>query len=170
MAARPAARISAIITRGFLGRQVEHEQTIHARNRSFIYKALQPKVMHQVEVEVKDDGDLRFLPDRSDRFEYLGGRGAGFQAALGGELVHEPVRQGITERHAQLEHVHADAIEGQGELSRGFEVRIAGAEVDHQALAASLAQVAEAFGDAIHGARLTPAGRKLKRGKTRIVS
>lgn len=89
---------------------------------------------------------------------------------MGGELVHESVRQGITKRHPQLKHVHADAIEGHGELSRGFEVWIAGADVDHQALAALLAQTAEAFGDAIHGARLTPAVRKLKRGKTRAVS
>ena len=63
--------------------------------------------MDEVEVDVEDDRDLRLPTDGRHGRQHLGGCGAGFQTALGGELVHHAVGQRIAERHAELEDVHA---------------------------------------------------------------
>ena len=91
-----------------------------------------------------------------DGFQDLGGRGAGFQAALGGELIDQAVGQRIAERHAQFEHIHAGLIEGQRELAGGFEVRIARADVNDKALLALLLEPGKPFDDAIHSAQRMP--------------
>ena len=63
--------------------------------------------------------------------------GAGFQSALGGELVDQSVGERIAERHAEFEHVHADFVEGQRQLARGVQVRIARADIDDEAFFSS---------------------------------
>ena len=112
--------------------------------------------MDQVEVDVEDDGDLRFPADGGDGLQDLRRRGAGFQAALGGELVDQAIGQRIAERHAQFQHIHAELVERQRQLARGFEVRIARADVNDEALLALAVQPGESFHNAIHASRRMP--------------
>ena len=79
--------------------------------------------------------------------------GAGFQAALGRQLVHQTIRQRIAERHAQLQHVHARLIKRERQLAGGFEVRVARADVNDEALLPLALEPRKAFHNAIHAAR-----------------
>src|ERR1039458_7063617 len=82
----------------------------------------------------------------------LRGRGAGFRAALGRELVDQTIRQRVAERHAQLEHIDAKLIERQRQLPRGFQVRITRADIDDKPFLVLVAQPRETFDNAIHAA------------------
>ena len=62
-------------------------------------------------------------------------RGARFQAALGGELVHQAVGQRIAERHAEFQHVHPGPVKRQRQPAGGVQIRIARADVNHEPLA-----------------------------------
>ena len=120
------------VVAAFLGRQIEHQQTVHTRLGRVPDEPLHAVAMDQVEINVEHDGNLRLLADGGHGFQDFGRRGAGFQAALGRELIDQAIRQRIAERHAQFQHIHAELIERQRQLSRGVEVRIARADVNDE--------------------------------------
>ena len=88
----------------------------------------------------------------------FGRRRAGFQPALGSELIHQPVRQRIAERHAQFQDGHARLIERECQLTRGFEIRIARADVNNEAFLVCLFQVRKLLDDSIHEQELFRCG------------
>src|ERR1700693_2949120 len=85
--------------------------------------------MHQVEVNVQNYGDLTGFSNLSHGFEHVHRRRAGGKPALSSQLVDQAVRQRITERHPELEHVYAKFVEGQGQLPCGVEIRVTGSDV-----------------------------------------
>ena len=91
-------------------------------------------------------------------------RGAGFQAALGGELVHQTVGQRIAERHAEFQNVHARLVKGQRELARGFKIRVARADIDDEAFFAGRFQLGELFNDAVHSRQFQVSSCKFQAG------
>ena len=117
----------------FFRRQVERQEAVHAGAGGIVDELFQAVPVHQVEINVEDDGDLRLLADGGDGFQHFGRGRAGFQPALGGQLIDQAVRQRIAERNAQLQDINADAIEGQRQLAGGFEVGVAGADIDNEA-------------------------------------
>src|SRR5204863_1746853 len=52
----------------FLVRQIEDEQAIHSGASSVSYELFHADFVNQVEIDVKDHGDLRLLTDGSDGF------------------------------------------------------------------------------------------------------
>ena len=135
---------------GFLGRQVEHEQSVHARVGGVGDELLHAAAVQEVEINVEDNRDFRLAPDFSDGRQELRRRGAALQAALGGELVHEAVRQRVAEGDAKLEDVHTRAVEGERELARGLEMGVTRADVNDEGLLGVLLEPGEAGGDAVH--------------------
>jgi len=106
--------------------------------------------MDEVEVEIEHDRDWGVLPDGGDGGQHARGGGARIQAALGGELVHHAIGQRVAERNSEFEDVHPGAVEGEGEPAGDLEVGVARADVDDEAFAAGLAQLAETLHDAVH--------------------
>ena len=90
------------------------------------------------------------LADGGDGVQNLRRRGAGFQAALRGKLVHQAVGQRIAERHAQFQNVHARLVEGEGQFARGGQIRVARADIDDETLLAGALEPRKAFLNAIH--------------------
>ena len=101
--------------------------------------------MDEVEINVEDDGDLRLLADGGNRFQKLRRSGAGFEAALGGKLVHQAVGQRVAERHAEFQHVHAGFVERQREFARGGQIRVARADIDDESLFAAAISARRTF-------------------------
>ena len=85
------------------------------------------------------------------RLQHFGRRRPGFQAALGGELIHQAIGQRVAERHAQLQHIHTQLVQGQRQLTRRLQIRIARPEVHDETLVAL--QAREPFHNAIHAPR-----------------
>ena len=76
----------------------------------------------------------------------LGGVVPDSKPALGGELIHQTVGQRIAERHAEFQDVHARLVERERQLARGFEIRIARADIDDEAFLLRLLQVGRTSG------------------------
>ena len=105
--------------------------------------------MNEIEVNVKDDGDLRFLADGGHGLENFAGRGSRGQAALGRQLVDQSVGQRIAERNAQFQNIHARAVKGQGQLAGRLQVWVPRANVNNKSRALLL-QAGKPFDNAIH--------------------
>ena len=95
-------------------------------------------------------GICESLADGGDGFQNFRRRGAGFQAALRGELVHQAIGQRIAERHAEFQNVHARLVESQSQFARGFQIRVARADIDDETLFAGAFEPGKSFLDAIH--------------------
>lgn len=78
------------------------------------------------------------------------GGGATVEPSLGGQLVHQPVGQWIAKGHSKFEDVHTGPLERDGKPQRGLKIRIARADVHHQALASTGPERIETFHDAVH--------------------
>ena len=118
--------------------------------------------MDEVEINVEDDRDLRLLADGGNCFQKFRRRGAGFEAALRGELVHQAVGERIAERHAEFQHVHARLVKCQREFARGFQIRVARADINDETFFAGAFQRGELFNDAVHRGQFQVSGFKFQ--------
>ena len=150
---QPGVAHEGFVVVGFLGREVEDEQAIDARGGGIADELRDAAAVEEVVVNVEHEGNLRVAADGADGVENLGGRGAGLEAALGGELVHEAVGERIAEGHADFEDVHARAIKGEGELARGLKVWVTTADVNDETFPALRPQPDKTIINAIHDAR-----------------
>lgn len=141
----------------FFRGQIQYEQAVHARPGGLVDELFHADAMDEVEIDVEDDGDLRLLADVRNGFQQAGRGGAGFQAALGGELVHQAVRERIAKGHAQFQDIHARLIEFQRQLASGFQMRIARADIDDEGLFAGALELGEAGFNTIHVPGIVPA-------------
>ena len=107
-------------------------------------------VVHKIVVNIENDRDLRLLANRGDRFENFRRSRARLQPALGGQLVHEAVRERIAERHAEFQDIDPQFVEAERKLARRFEIGVAGANVDDEPLLPFAAKAGKAFIDPIH--------------------
>jgi len=101
--------------------------------------------VNEVEINVEDNRDLRLFADGGDGFQHLGRRGAGFQTALRGELIHQTRRKRIAERHAEFQNIHASFVESQSQFARGIQIRVARADIHNKTLFPFTLQPREAF-------------------------
>src|SRR5262249_51575814 len=69
------------------------------------------------------------------------------------QLIDQSVCKRITEGNAQLDHVHAGAIELNGQLPGGLEVWVAGTDVHDKTFFAVAFQTSESFHNAVHVAQ-----------------
>src|ERR1019366_10370901 len=112
--------------------------------------------MDEIEVDVEHDGNLRSAADCRHGLQELRRGGPGFQAALCRKLVDQSIRQRVAEGDTQLQHIDAELIERQRQLSRGFEVRVARAKVNDESSLALPVQPGESFYNAIHAVAECP--------------
>src|SRR5205807_9621081 len=77
----------------FFGREIENQETVDAGIARFAMKSLEPEVKDRVQVGVEDDRYLRDAADLPDAIENALDRGAPFERALGGKLVHDAIRE-----------------------------------------------------------------------------
>ena len=147
---RPALLHQRLVIVRFLRRQIEHQQTVHAGFRGGGDEFLHADAVDEVEINVENDRNLRLLADGGNGFQKLRRRGAGFQTALRGKLVHQTVGQRVAERHAEFQNVHARLVEGQSQFARGGQIRVARADIDDEAFFAVAFQRGELFNDAVH--------------------
>ena len=87
--------------------------------------------MQQVEINVEDDGDLRFLANLDDGREDLRRSSAALQSALCSQLVDDAVGQRIAERNTEFQHVDPGRIEAQSQSTSGLQIRITSSDIDH---------------------------------------
>ena len=109
--------------------------------------------MQKVVVDIENDRDPRFLADVGHGFEHTSRGSPGFQSALRRQLVHQPIRQRIAERHAQFHHIHPRLIECNDQFLRRGQVGVAGTDIGHQGLLPLLSQLGKSLLDPIHAAR-----------------
>ena len=88
-------------------------------------------------------------PDLLENIHDLRRGGAGFQRALGGQLVDHAVGEGIGERNAEFNDIGPGAFEGPDQLGRFLGVGIARRDVGDEGLLAARFQLAEFAVDAI---------------------
>ena len=93
---------------------------------------------------------MRVLANRRDGFEDLRRCDARFDSALRGQLINQAIRQRVAKRHTEFQNVHARLVEGERQLARDLEVRVACADVNDQSLGVLLSQPGKPFHDAIH--------------------
>ena len=154
--AQPGRAHQRLVGVRFLGREIQHQQAIHSRLGGVRDECLQTDPVDEIEIDVEHDRDLGVPPDGRHRFQHPGRGSAGIQAALGGQLVDQAIRQRIAERHAQLQHVHAGAVKGQRQLARRLQIRIPRADIDHNLFPAVALQPGKSFLNAIHLRRSVP--------------
>ena len=106
----------------------------------------------EVKVNVEHNRNLRLLADGRDGFQHLGRRGAGFETALRGELVHQTVGKRIAERHAQFQNIHAGFVKSQSQFARGIQIRIARADIHNKTFFTLAFEPGKTFLNAIHAA------------------
>ena len=90
------------------------------------------------------------LADGGHGFQNLGRRGARFQTALRGKLIHQTVGQRVAERHAQFQNIHARLVKGHSQIARGLQIGIARADINDETLFAGLFELDKLFDDAVH--------------------
>ncbi len=56
----------ACVIVSFLGWEVQCENAIHPRRSGIVQKLFYPRLVHQVVIDVQDDGDLRVAPNVGD--------------------------------------------------------------------------------------------------------
>src|ERR1043166_8554972 len=139
-------------------RQIQDQQSIHSRSRRVPDKTFHSAPMHQIEVEIEHDRDLRFLANRGHCFQNFRRRGARLQSSLRRKLVYQAVSQGITEWHPQFEDIHSHPVERQGQLPRGLQIRIARANVNNEPFLLFLFQLGKSRFDPVHQLRKMPKG------------
>lgn len=133
-----------LIVIGFLRGQIEDEESIDTGGGGLGDEVVETDAMEEVEIDVEDDGDLGVASDVGDGLEDFGRGGAGGEATLGGELVDDAIGEWIAEGDTEFEDIDSGVIEFEGELAGGFEVGIAGANVDDETLAVLGAETGEA--------------------------
>ena len=138
------------LARVFVRRQVEEQQSIHARRIGLLMEFSETECVHRVHVGVEHDWNLRDLANACDTFQHFGGSRAGFEATLGSQLINQSISQRVAERHSQLQHVHTELVKGQRQLTGHLQVRIAGPNIDNEPFAPFLSQPGKAFNDPIH--------------------
>ena len=141
-----------------LRRTVRDDQAVHARVARRRGESLQPVPVNGVDVAHENDGDVRARADPRHGLENPGKADPGVQRALIGPLVHDTVRQGIRERHAELHDIRAARLELADQGLRDVQRRIAGRQERNQAFPALGLQPGEHLIDpvAIHAAPPAP--------------
>ena len=118
--------------------------------RGVINEFFQTVPVENVEINVEHDRHLGFATDGGDGRQNFRRSGAGFEPALGGELVHETIGERIAEGHAEFQNIHARLVKREGEPARGFEVGVTRANVNNQPFLIGFFQRGKPFRDAIH--------------------
>src|SRR2546423_8713921 len=116
-------------------------------------KPIEPELKDRIQISVKDDRDLRSPPDLPDAIEYAGHSGAGFESALGGQLIHQAIGQRIGERHAQLENVDTGFFERESDIDSAGQAGIAGADIGDERFFIPLPKRGETLVDSIWHSR-----------------
>ena len=100
----------------FFGRKIENQKAVDSGFGRFAMERLESKLENRVQVSVEDNWDLRAPADLADAIEDAGDRRAGFERALGGELIDQAICQGIGKRNAELNDVDASFFESEREV------------------------------------------------------
>ena len=137
---------AAIVVR-FFGREIGDEDAVGAGVAGGACKFFEAHLQDGIVVAEEHERNLRGFANAAHQIEDAGQRGAGFQRAFGGALNGGAVGERIAERNAQLDDIGAGFGQGENELQRGVERRIAGGDVGDDAEFAGCAQVGETFGD-----------------------
>ena len=66
--------------------------------------------MHEIKINVENDGDFRLLANRGHGLKDLPWSGAGLQATLRRQLVYQAIGQGVAERNPELQYIDVDLI------------------------------------------------------------
>lgn len=89
-----------LVIAGFFGGQIEDKEAVDTGGGGVFHEPFEAVSVEQIKVDVEDDGDLGGLSDAEDRCEQLWGSGAGFESALGGELIDETIGERVAKGHA----------------------------------------------------------------------
>ena len=95
----------------FFDRQIEHEQAVDARFHGARDETIDAEAIDGIRVGEEDDGRGDRGADGSDQVERARQRHAARERALARALNHRAVSQRLRERHADLQHIGARAIE-----------------------------------------------------------
>ena len=114
-------------------RQIERQHAVDAGVGRLPRKRVEPEPQQRVGVAEDDDRRRHLRPHLRDHRQRRPQAAAGRERPLGRALNHRAVGQRIGERHADLEHVGAGAIERLQDLGRARQIRIAGGRVRDEA-------------------------------------
>src|SRR5947207_16013761 len=95
---------------------------------------IESELKDRVQIGVEDDRHLRATTDLANAIENAIDSRAGFERALGRELVHKTIRERIGERDTELENVDAGVFQCERKLNRSRQIGIAGADVGDERL------------------------------------
>ncbi len=108
--------------------------------------------MNEIVIDVEHDGHLVTGPSQVlDQVEHPRHGCAALQGAFSRQLVHDPVRQRVTEWNAQFEHIHPDRCQLVRQRFRGIQARVTGADVGNECFLPRRTQLVKLVVDSVHG-------------------
>src|SRR5947209_2109925 len=98
-------------------------------------KLLGAELKNWIQISVKHDWNLRFVSNLTDTIENAADRGPASERALGGQLIHNSVRQWIREGQSKLEQIGPGLFQSKRQIDGSPQIRIAGADVRNESFA-----------------------------------
>src|SRR5258707_8587153 len=101
--------------------------------------------MNEVKINIKHHRDLGELSNFRHGLENFPRCGSGLQTALRRKLVDQSIGQRIAERDPEFQHIYAEFIKGQRQLSGGVQIRISRPDISDESLASFPLELVESF-------------------------